>query len=77
MSESITQSAPPALSSSALKWWLATPTQGIPAAWAAATSWGVSPTTNAWSGVTEPPETTAARCSAILVSSPRSVESEP
>ena len=34
--------------------------QGIPAAWAAATSWGVSPTTNAWSGVTEPPETTAA-----------------
>ena len=28
-------------------------------------------------GVTEPPETTAARCSAILVSSPRSVESEP
>jgi len=77
VSESITQSAPPARSCSAVKWWLATPTHGIPAAWAAATSWGVSPTTNAWSGVTEPPETTDARLSAALVSSPRSVESEP
>src|ERR1019366_982761 len=75
--DSMTQSAPPSRNCSALKLWLGTPTQAIPAAWAASASWGVSPTTTQRSGPSSAPKTRAARRRAILVTSARSLESEP
>src|SRR5262245_10414995 len=76
-SESRTTSAPASASSARLKWPLATATAIAPAPWAACTSSGVSPTTRQRAGVTEPPSSAAARAIARLVSSVRSVESEP